>query len=196
MILPKLQAGRGSSPTTHGSSERVGSSTTLRSRTVSSLSGSMVSERVAVERSTAAPPAHPRTKAARNEKPREDFPPLSVSVAIGKRCLISALASQGEHGSASGCGIGGYQGMTTKHFAQLTALIFSLGGLANTAHAQCDPFGPVWATMTQEQGGDRPGCRGCHIGPNPSSGRWFGDTEEDVLAYFTSGAGMILVSGG
>ncbi len=91
---------------------------------------------------------------------------------------------------------GGYQGMTTKHFAQLTALILSLGGLANTAHAQCDPFAPVWATMTQEEGGDRPGCRGCHIGPGPASGRWFGDTEEDVFAYFTSGAGMILVSGG
>jgi hypothetical protein len=87
--------------------------------------------------------------------------------------------------------------MTTRRFAQLAVLILSVCGLVKAAHAQCDPFfAPVWTTMTQEQGGDRPGCRGCHVGPGPVYGRWFGDTEEDVLAYFTSGAGMILVSGG
>ena len=60
-----------------------------------------------------------------------------------------------------------------------------------------DSFDPVFATMTQpEEGGDSPGCRGCHIGPAPSFGRWFGDTQDDVLNYFLNGDGMILVSGG
>lgn len=117
-----------------------------------------------------------------------------MPVAIGKGCLISALATKGNT-ARWGAGIGGLSGMTTR-FAQLAALILALGGVADGAHAQCGPFAPVWATMNQEQGGDRPGCRGCHIGPGPAYGRWFGDTEEEVLAYFTSGPGMILVSGG
>lgn len=83
-----------------------------------------------------------------------------------------------------------------RRLTQLAAAIFFLTLLGGAAHAQCDPFAPVWATMTQEQGGDRPGCRGCHVGPAPVYGRWFGDTEEAVFDYFTSGAGMTLVSGG
>ena len=85
---------------------------------------------------------------------------------------------------------------TLRRFTHLAATILSLTTLAGPAHAQCDPFAPVWATMTQEQGGDRPGCRGCHVGPAPVYGRWFGDTEEAVLNYFMAGGGMTLVSGG
>lgn len=49
--------------------------------------------------------------------------------------------------------------------------------------------------MTQEQGGDSPGCRSCHIGPSPGFGRWFGDTREEVLSYFVEGAGTSLTAG-
>lgn len=58
-----------------------------------------------------------------------------------------------------------------------------------------DPFDPVWNTMTQVEGGDSPGCRGCHIAPEPGFGPWFGDTRDDVLAYFISGPGASLVAG-
>lgn len=83
-----------------------------------------------------------------------------------------------------------------RRLTQLATTILSLFVLAGAAQAQCDPFAPVWATMTQEMGGDRPGCRGCHVGPEQVFGRWFGDTEEAVLDYLTSGAGRTLVSGG
>jgi hypothetical protein len=85
---------------------------------------------------------------------------------------------------------------TLKRFAHLAAFAFSLLAFVGAAQAQCDPFDPVWATMTQQQGGDSPGCRGCHIAPSPGFGRWFGDTQEDVLNYFLNGPGMVLVSGG
>src|SRR5712692_668082 len=202
MILPKLHTGSGSSRATQGSSERVASSITLRSRTVSSLSGSTGSERLAVERSgkdTA--PAHARTRAASSESPGpvirqarfEDFEPVAVSLAIGKPPLISALATQMEHRSAGDRGCGALRMTTLRRFTHLAATILSLTTLAGAAHAQCEPFGPVWATMTQEQGGDRPGCRGCHVGPAPVYVRWFGDTEEAVLNYFMAGGGMTLV---
>ena len=81
-------------------------------------------------------------------------------------------------------------------WARLAPLVLAITGFAGAARAQNDLFDPVWATMTQPEGGDSPGCRGCHIGPAPSFGRWFGDTREDVLNYFINGDGMILVAGG
>jgi hypothetical protein len=85
---------------------------------------------------------------------------------------------------------------TLKRFTRLAITILPFFAPAAVAQPNCDPFAAVWATMTQQQGGDRPGCRGCHIGPHPQFGPWFGDTEEDVLNYFLSGDGMMLVSGG
>jgi len=100
---------------------------------------------------------------------------------------------------------------TGKRFMRLASFAFPLLAMTGIARAQDlalappvpvpqflvnDPFDPVFATMTQPEGGDSPGCRGCHIGPAPSFGRWFGDTQDDVLNYFLNGAGMILVSGG
>lgn len=67
---------------------------------------------------------------------------------------------------------------------------------ATNAQAQVNPFDPVWATMNQDTGGDSPGCRGCHIGPAPSFGTWFGDDEAAALDYFTNGEGAMQVSGG
>jgi len=103
-------------------------------------------------------------------------------------------------------------GMATVNlFTGLASFVFPLLALGGTARAQDialappvkvqqvlpnDPFDPVFATMTQQEGGDSPGCRGCHVGPAPSFGRWFGDTQDDVLDYFLNGPGMILVSGG
>jgi hypothetical protein len=100
---------------------------------------------------------------------------------------------------------------TVKRFMRLASFVFPLLALGTIARAQNlalappvpvqqflqnDPFDPVFATMTQQEGGDSPGCRGCHIGPAPGFGRWFGDTQDDVLDYFLNGEGMVLVSGG
>lgn len=72
------------------------------------------------------------------------------------------------------------------------------------ARTECgDPFDPVWDIMTQDRGSDSMGCRGCHIGPQPGFGPWFGDTKEDVRATFETGInpdgddlGVIPVDGG
>jgi hypothetical protein len=81
-------------------------------------------------------------------------------------------------------------------FTRPAGVILSFATLAGTAQAQCNLFDPVYATMTQERGGDSPGCRGCHIAPQPEFGPWFGDTEEDVLNYFLNTTqGRQLVSG-
>jgi hypothetical protein len=84
---------------------------------------------------------------------------------------------------------------TVIRFTRLPVFVVPLFAFAGAAHAQDDPFDPVWATMTQEHGGDSPGCRGCHIAPRPMFGPWFGDTEEEVLSYFLEGNGMVLVAG-
>ncbi len=81
-------------------------------------------------------------------------------------------------------------------FARHAAVILFAAVICRAAEAQCDPFDAVWVTMTQEAGGDSPGCRGCHVGPMPCFGRCFGDTQADVLDYFLNGAGTALVSGG
>jgi len=82
-------------------------------------------------------------------------------------------------------------------FTRPAGVILSLAALGGTAHAQCNLFDPIWATMTQQEGGDSPGCRGCHIAAQPEFGPWFGDTEEDVLNYFLNTAqGRHYVSGG
>ena len=82
-------------------------------------------------------------------------------------------------------------------FTRPAALILSLAALAGTARGQCALFDPVWATMTQDEGGVSPGCRGCHIAPQPEFGPWFGDTEEDALNYFLNTTeGRFLVRGG
>ncbi len=80
-------------------------------------------------------------------------------------------------------------------FSRLASFVVSLLALCGTAHAQNDLFDPVYATMTQQSGGDSPGCRGCHIGPRPEFGQWFGDTQERVLSFFLEGPGMGLISG-
>lgn len=41
-------------------------------------------------------------------------------------------------------------------------------------------FDPVWAIMTQPAGPDSTGCRGCHVGPAPALGPYWGDDEETV----------------
>jgi len=84
---------------------------------------------------------------------------------------------------------------TVTRFSRLAALVIPLLALSGAARAQNDLFDPVWATMTQESGGSSPGCRGCHIAPQPSFGPWFGDTREDVLSYFVNGPGSQLVMG-
>jgi len=85
---------------------------------------------------------------------------------------------------------------TVIRFTRLAVFAVPLVAYSSAAHAQqIDLFDPVWATMTQERGGDSPGCRGCHIADRPMSGPWFGDTEEDVLSYFLEGPGMVLVAG-
>ena len=84
---------------------------------------------------------------------------------------------------------------TVNRFTRLAALVVPLIAFSGIARAQGDLFDPVWATMTQQAGGDSPGCRGCHIDPQPGFGRWFGDTREDVLSYFVEGFGMPLVAG-
>lgn len=83
---------------------------------------------------------------------------------------------------------------TSKRF--MVASLWVVLALISTRSARADVFDPVYATMTQPQGGDSPGCRGCHVGPAPSFGRWFGDTEADLLDYFTNGPGVTLVTGG
>jgi hypothetical protein len=84
---------------------------------------------------------------------------------------------------------------TVISFTRLAAFVFSLVAFFSAAQAQNDPFDPVWNTMTQPAGGDSPGCRGCHIAPQPGFGRWFGDTRDEVLSYFVDGPGMFLVAG-
>lgn len=86
---------------------------------------------------------------------------------------------------------------TVTRFTRPAALVVSIAALCGAAQAQCDPFDPVWATMTQNEGGDSPGCRGCHIGPGPAFGPYFGNTEADVLDYFLNDPrGRSMVSGG
>ncbi len=80
-------------------------------------------------------------------------------------------------------------------FTRLAAFVVPLVAFSSAARAQNDLFDPVWATMTQQWGGDSPGCRGCHIAPRPTWGPWFGDTEDDVLRYFLEGDGTQLVAG-
>jgi hypothetical protein len=84
---------------------------------------------------------------------------------------------------------------TVMRFSRLAAWLIPLLVLSGTAGAQTDLFDPVWATMTQEAGDNSPGCRGCHIAPQPGFGRWFGDTRDDVLSYFLDGPGAALVAG-
>ena len=84
---------------------------------------------------------------------------------------------------------------TVFRFVRLAAFVVPLLEFSGAADAQDDLFDPVWATMTQDHGGDSPGCRGCHIAPRPMFGPWFGDTEEDVLGYFLAGPGRVFVAG-
>jgi len=84
---------------------------------------------------------------------------------------------------------------TVTRFSRLDVLVIPFLVLSGAAHAQNDLFDPVWATMTQDAGGGSPGCRGCHVAPQPGFGRWFGDTRDDVLSYFLDGPGAVLVAG-
>jgi hypothetical protein len=54
--------------------------------------------------------------------------------------------------------------------------------LSTNAFAQDNPFDAVFAIMTQDQGLDSPGCRGCHIVEDPSMaiGPFFGNTQDEV----------------
>ena len=80
-------------------------------------------------------------------------------------------------------------------FSGLAVLVIPFLVLSGAAHAQNDLFDPIWATMTQDAGEGSPGCRGCHVAPQPGFGRWFGDTRDDVLSYFLDGPGAALVAG-
>ncbi len=60
-----------------------------------------------------------------------------------------------------------------------------LSAMGATAYAQENPFDAVFALMTQDRGPDSPGCRGCHIGPGPAIGTYFGDTQDEVEMTFT-----------
>lgn len=84
---------------------------------------------------------------------------------------------------------------TVVRFSRFATLVIPFLVLSGAARAQNDLFDPVWATMTQEAGADSPGCRGCHVAPQPGFGRWFGDTRDDVLSYFLDGPGAVLVAG-
>src|SRR6266852_2247637 len=84
---------------------------------------------------------------------------------------------------------------TVTRFSRLAARVIPLLVFSGVARAQNDLFDLVWATMTQEAGGDSPGSRGCHVAPQPGFGRWFGDTRDDVLSYFLYGPGAMLVAG-
>src|SRR5712692_7545420 len=48
--------------------------------------------------------------------------------------------------------------------------------------ASAQSFDDVFAIMTQDANPDSPGCRGCHIVPEPPTGLIWGDTEDEVLA--------------
>jgi hypothetical protein len=50
-----------------------------------------------------------------------------------------------------------------------------------------DLFAPVFAIMDGVQGPDAMGCRGCHIGPKPGYGPWFGDDKATVLQTLETG---------
>jgi hypothetical protein len=50
-----------------------------------------------------------------------------------------------------------------------------------------DLFDPVFAIMNKDASGYSPGCRGCHIGPGPGIGPWFGDNKNDVLLSLETG---------
>jgi hypothetical protein len=52
---------------------------------------------------------------------------------------------------------------------------------------QGDLFDPVFAIMNDGRGPDSLGCRGCHIGPQPGFGPWWGDDRDTVLATLESG---------
>jgi hypothetical protein len=60
-----------------------------------------------------------------------------------------------------------------------------LSAMGATAYAQENPFDAVFALMTQDRGPDSPGCRGCHIGPGPAIGTYFGNTQDEVEMTFT-----------
>ncbi len=61
------------------------------------------------------------------------------------------------------------------------SLLFLAG--ARPAQAQGSPFDDVFAIMTQDNGPDSPGCRGCHVGPQEAPpAPWWGDIQADVLA--------------
>jgi hypothetical protein len=60
-----------------------------------------------------------------------------------------------------------------------------LSAMGATSSAQENPFDAVFGLMTQDNGPDSPGCRGCHIGPEPAIGTYFGDTQDEVEMTFT-----------
>ncbi len=59
------------------------------------------------------------------------------------------------------------------------------------ARAQTDPFDPVWAIMTQPLGIDSKGCRGCHVGPDPGLGPYWGDDQATVRQSIEA-AGLVV----
>ncbi len=63
---------------------------------------------------------------------------------------------------------------------------------ARAARAQVPPqFDDVWAIMNVDRGPDSMGCRGCHIGPAPALGPYWGDTEAAVLSSIEA-SGIVL----
>lgn len=73
--------------------------------------------------------------------------------------------------------------MRIRSATRVAIALFSAVGA--TTYAQEDPFDAVYALMTQDRGPDSPGCRGCHIGPEPAIGPYFGNTQDEVLNTFT-----------
>jgi hypothetical protein len=74
------------------------------------------------------------------------------------------------------------------------AAVALLGTSAPAPARANELFTPVYEIMTQDQGPESPGCRGCHIGPNAWA-RPFGDAEEAVLAFFESDFDYLLGGG-
>jgi|SRR5262245_40255997 len=81
------------------------------------------------------------------------------------------------------------------------SFVLTLGILASltSGSARSQSFDDVWAIMTQPAGPDSPGCRGCHIVPEPPGGLVWGDTEDEVLQSLQTPnpfTGVAVVDGG
>lgn len=65
-------------------------------------------------------------------------------------------------------------------------VLFALIAVAPRAWAQTAPeFDAVFAIMTGDPG--QMGCRGCHVGPKPGFGPWWGNNEATVYNSLVTG---------